>query len=328
MNIPKFLLYGENNPAIESNIQPQLVLRTWSDLSNEEKAIAFQQLKNSGWISSYSKEILQTIAYLNDAFLRQCPGRNLHSIQPEFHNNFGNESDRREAATMDFQHIFLQEKSDALVFRMLSKFAQSYINEFDYNRTAGTQDESERRKLINSAFDKFDRLVNCLNHIFEQFAVNQIVTRNGFIPRQDEKITEKVYAPTLQILSDPKWKPINADLAEVFEDYQEKNYAETITKAHRAVQRFLQILVGEEGKNGKGEIGKLFQKAKENNVIPINRFTEPLVGVIQGFIISERATNSTAKPSTKDATASDALLMMNVVMVFLQYCLQNSKGQS
>lgn len=325
MKIPKFLLYGENDQKVESNIQPQLALRKWDGLSDEEKQIAFQQLKNSGWVDSYSREILQTIEYLNRTFLRQCPGRHLHAIQPQrdhYRGGYGNESERMKAAITDFQHIFLQEKSDALVFRMLSKFAESHVNGFDYRRATEAQDEDERKKFIDEAFDKFDRLANCLNHIFEQFAVNQLVTRNGFVPRQDDKIAEEVYAPTLQVLADPKWKPVSADLAQMFEDYREENYAEAITKAHRAVQRFLQIVVGEEGKSGKGEVGKLFQKAKEDGVIPINRFTEPLVGVIQGFIVSERATNSTAKPSTKDTTASDALLMMNVVIVFLQYCLQ------
>lgn len=325
MKIPKFLLYGENDPKVESNIQPQLALRNWANLSDEEKQIAFQQLKNSGWVDSYSREILQTIEYLNNAFLRQCPGRHLHAVQPQrdhYHGGYGNESERMKAAITDFQHIFLREKSDAMVFRMLSKFAESHIDHANHRRANEAQDDVERKKLVDEAFNEFDRLVNCLNHIFEQFAVNQLVTRNGFVPRQDDKITEEVYIPTLSILADPKWKSVSTDLALMFEDYREENYAEAITKAHRAVQRFLQVLVGEEGKSGKGEVGKLLQKAKENGVIPVNRFTEPLVNVIQGFITSERATNSTAKPSTKDATASDALLMMNVVMVFLQYCLQ------
>lgn len=123
-----------------------------------------------------------------------------------------------------------------MVFRMLSKFAESHIDHFD------------------EAFNKFNQLANCLNHIFEQFAVNQLVTRNGFVPRQDDKITEEVYIPTLSILADPKWKSVSTDLALMFEDYREENYAEAITKAHRAVQRFLQVLVGEEGKSGKGEV--------------------------------------------------------------------------
>ncbi len=325
MKLPKFLLYGENDPKVESNIQPQLALRNWVNLNDEEKQIAFQQLKNSGWVESYSREILQTIEYLNNAFLRQCPGKHLHAVQPQrdsYHGGYGNESERMKAAITDFQHIFLREKSDAMVFRMLSKFAKSHIDHSDYRRATEAKVEEERKKLVDEAFGKFDRLANCLNHIFEQFSVNQLVTRNGFVPRQDDKITNEVYTPTLNILADPKWKSVSTDLALMFEDYREENYAEAITKAHGAVQRFLQVLVGEEGKSGKGEVGKLLQKAKEDGVIPVNRFTEPLVTVIQGFITSERATNSTAKPTIKDTTASDALLMMNVVMVFLQYCLQ------
>lgn len=327
MKIPKFLLYGQNDPKIEANIQPFLSLRRWGGLSDAEKQVAFQELENSGLINSYSKEILQTIEYLNYMFLRQCPGKHLHAIKPErdhYRGGYGNESERMRAAILDFQHIFLQEKSDAMVFRMFSKFISCYIDGFDM-RAAESKNEEERKKLIDDAFEKFDRLANCFNHIFEQFAVNQLVTRNGFVPQQDEKITDEVYTPTLRVLADPKWSAVNADLAKMFEDYRDENYSEAITKAHSAVHRFLQILVGEEGKSGKGEVGKLFQKAKEESAIPINRFTEPLISVIQGFIVSERATNSTAKPTLKDTTASDALLVMNVVMIFLQHCLQKQR---
>ena len=46
---------------------------------------------------------------------------------------------------------------------------------------------------------------------------------------------------------------------------------------------------------------------------------------IQSFIVSERATNSTAKPALQMADSSDALLVMNVLTVFLQHCLQNTE---
>jgi hypothetical protein len=105
----------------------------------------------------------------------------------------------------------------------------------------------------------------------------------------------------------------------------EQDYPEAITKSHAAVQRFLQILVGEEGKNGKGEVGALFSKAKAAGLVPTTRFSESLVSGLQAFVVSERATNSTAKPTLKETTPADALLMMNVVMVFLQHCLQASK---
>lgn len=321
----KFLLYGQDDSNIEENIQPTLALRRWSELSDAEKQVASQELENSGWLDEYSSEILQTVEYLNHAFLRQCPGRRLHNIKPQDAYRGSNEYERKQAALLDFQHILLQEKSDAMIFRMLSKFASCYIDGFNYRRAAELTDEGERKGLTDEAFKKFDRLGNCLNHIFEQFAVNQVVTRNGFVPRQDEKIIKDVYAPTLRVLADPKWKAVSVDLGKMFEDYREENYPEVITKAHVAVQRFLQIITGEEGKSGKGEVGKLFQEAKNKGLIPVNRFTEPLINFIQSFIVSERATNSTAKPTLKDTEPKDALLMMNVVMVFLQYCLQNTK---
>jgi len=322
------LLYGQGNPNVEEAMQPTLVIRRWSDLSGEEKQVAFHELENRGWLEEHSSEILQTIQYLNHTFLRQCPGRHLHNIKPQsdYHSvGYSNEHNLKKAALLDFQHIFLQEKSDAMVFRMLSKLSSCYIDGYDYRRADESNDEKEREKLVNAAFEKFDKLGNCLNHIFEQFAINQVVTRSGFVPRQDEKIIDYIYTPTLQALTDPRWKMVSMDLGKMFEDFREESYPEVIAKAHSAVQRFLQLIAGTEGKNGKGEVNKLFQEAKGKGLIPINRFTEPLINVIQNFIVSERATNSTAKPTLKDATASDALLMMNVVMIFLQYCLQKIK---
>jgi hypothetical protein len=282
---------------------------------------------NREWIDKKSTEILRSIEYLNHAFLRQCPGKKLHAIKPQrdFRSHSDNEPERREAAYEDFVRILLHEKSDAMVLRMLSKFAECQIPGHVYEQAEKAVDEKERAKLIDQAFKNFDYLANCLNHIFEQFAVNQLVTRNGFVPRQDEKITSEVYEPTLRALSDPKWRGVSDDLAKMFQDYREQDYPEAITKAHAAVQRFLQILVGEEGKNGKGEVGALFNKAKAAGLVPTTRFSEPLVNGLQGFIVSERATNSTAKPTLKDTTAADALLMINGVMVFLQHCLQASK---
>lgn len=327
IKLPKFQLFGQDDPKVNASIQPVLAFRNWAELSIEDKRIALQALDNADWLNSYSGEILQTINYLNHAFLRQCPGKHLHAIKPEsdHRGGFGNQPKRMKASLMDFQQIFLQEKSDPLVFRMLSKLAETYIDEYNYGLAARATDETELEKLLNEAFGRFDRFANCLNHIFEQFAVNQIVTRNGFVPRQDQKITDEIYTPTLLVLANPKWKSVSDDLTRMFEDYRAENYPETITKAHAAIQRFLQIIAGDEGKNGKGEVGKLFQAAKEKGLIPSNHFTVPLLNLIQEFIVSERANNSTAKPTLKDATSSDAMLVMNVVMIFLQHCLQKTK---
>jgi len=319
MKIPKFNLYGENDPHIDEAIQPKLAFRSWDDLSDSEKQIALQELINKGWVNDDSTEVFDSIEHLNYHFLRICPGKALHST-PRTEKMYV----FMKVALEDFQKIFLKE-SEPIVFRMLTKFAECWIDSSSYEAARNAIEQKERDGYVKHAFLRFDNLSNCLNHIFEQFAVNALLTRNGLIPRQDEKITKEIYMPTLKVLSGPIWKNVSQDLAEMFSDYHEKKYSESITKAHCAIQRFLQIKTGQEGKNSKGELKNLFNEAKKNGVIPINRFTGPIIDVFKSYFPSERASNSTAKPTIKDASATDALLMMNVVMVFLQHCLQAKK---
>jgi hypothetical protein len=254
--------------------------------------------------------------------LSECPGKNLIAVEPEpSYSPTPSDHKHAQAALKDFALIFQYFRED-VVMLMLSVFAKSLIDRGKWRSAKKEAEAEKRKKMTEEAFARFDALANCLNHIFEQFAVNQVVTRNGFVPRQDVAITASVYVPTLAVLADPRWKPVSDDLSSAFEDYRSKNYGESITKAHAAVQRFLQILVGEEGKNAKGEVKALLQDAKAKGLIPVNRFTEPLVNASHSFLASERATNSTAKPAVKEATPSDALLVLNTVMVFLQFCLQ------
>ncbi len=326
-DIPKFALYGENDPEVEGEIQPRLGLRSWTDLDEEEKKIALQELLNRGWINPNSDDVLTSIFRLNRAFLRTCPGKNLHNTTPRHYEDgrLKNGNQLKEAAYHDFIRIFSYEESDAAVFRMLTEYANSCIDMDYYRMAERAENEEAKEEGVQSAFKKFDRFAASLNHVFDQFAVNVCLTRNGLIPKQDEKITENVYAPTLKILSDPKWKSVSDDLAQMFSDFRDGNHSEVITKAHSAVHRFLQVLVGEEGKSGKGEVGKLFAAAKKQGLVPVDRFSEPIVNVLQGFMSSERAKNSTAKPAIKGATDSEALLVMNVVMIFLQHCLQHNR---
>lgn len=326
-DIPKFTLYGEGDQATKEAIQPTLPLRGWSALTRGEKETALQHVHNMKWLTP-SAEILETISRLNQEYLRVCPGKTLHNLvlTPAFHPSVDsvNQSLRRDAAVKDFCLIFVHEPNESLVLRMLSQFAQLHIRQSTLD-LAKKQTGEKREQSIKKAYESFDILANCLNHIFEQFAVNQLVTRNGFVPRQDEKITQNLYQPTLAALADPRWAQVSTDLALMFDDYREQRYPEVITKAHAAVQRFLQISVGEEGKSGKGELAKLVTEAKAKNIIPPNRFIEPSINAILGYIPSERATNSTAKPAVKETTSSEAMLMMNVVMTLLQFCLQNMK---
>jgi hypothetical protein len=128
---------------------------------------------------------------------------------------------------------------------MLSKFAERQIDRYAYQRTEKATKEAEADKAVEDAFDKFDRLANCLNNIFEQFSINVVLTRSGLIPRQDRQLIDQVYTPTLKILSNPRWKDVNSNVAAMFDDYNHGRFSEAITKAHTAVHRFLKVLVRE-----------------------------------------------------------------------------------
>lgn len=251
----------------------------------------------------------------------------LHNIPPKSSHSHRSDNfyPRAEAALDDFINILINSDSEPIVLVMLSRFAETQISDWQLDRAEKKTDPEERESLINDAYKKFDRLALCMNNIFEQFSVNALLTRTGIIPRQEDKITKEIYEPVLQTLADPKWKSLNDDIGKMFSEYRDGNYPEVITKAHGAVHRFLQVLVGEEGKSGKGEVGKLYSLAIRENKIPVSRFTKSIVDSIQSFIVAERATKSSAKPAKEDATSEDALLNMNVLMVFLQHCLQNGR---
>ncbi|MDE0518944.1 MAG: hypothetical protein OXH36_05250 [Bdellovibrionales bacterium] len=205
---------------------------------------------------------------------------------------------------------------------MLSVFAQKLIKQDYLDKAGKSNNTKDRKQYINLAFASFDELQNCLNHIFDQFCINQMLTRNGFIPRQDKRILDQIYIPTIKCLSDPKWKIVDNDLRSVFQDYRNGAYQEAITKAHSVVHRFLQIYLSKGNKNSKGELGKLFQEFKRDDVMSGNTFVIKIIDAVQSFLSSERATKSTAKPASKNVTSSEALLVVNAVMIFLQYCLK------
>lgn len=324
--VPKFRLYGDGDPEIEEALQSTLGLRAWGELTVDERKLAFEHLVAKKCISSESYRPLRTAEHLNQRYLRQCLCKRLHFIDSAPSSDHSKDHLlRTEAAYLDIQDIFICEKSDVMVLRMLTMWLSYHIKDDYISKCASDISDKEKERYLSMAYKEFDAVAKCLNHIFEQFSVNQFVTRTGFIPRQDYKITKDIYVPTLTLLADPKWKSVSDDLAKMFEDYGSGDFAAVIAKAHCAVQRFLQILVGEEGKNGKGAFGKLYSKAKKERLFGDNQFSGRMINVISTYIPSERANNSTAKPSQKEASSTDALLMMNVVMVLLQHCLQNIK---
>lgn len=318
--IPRFKIYGENDKEIQEKISPKLELREWDDLSAEEKTIAYKSFSkpHEYW---FDQAVIEVINYLNQKYLRALPGKNL------FEANYENAPLEYilEAAYRDFKRIFLEEKQE-LVFFVLSAFVNFRISEESLNHLELEEEhsflsEEELNLKINEAFKVADNQINSLNHIFEQFGVNYVFSRQGLFPRQDNKIIEEIYQPTLKVLSNPKWKYVNGHLTKMFEDYRSKNYGGVCDEAYTTMYAFLQETQNVQN-NAKGDFKNLFnEKALSAKTGCINRFLKN----IESLISDARANHGeSAKPDGENKTelsSCESLLVMNEVMILLQYWL-------
>ena len=204
--------------------------------------------------------------------------------------------------------LFLESKSDVYV-----------------SKKEKETEESFKKRKIDAEYKMFDNFASRINDVFEQFGINYHITRSGFVPRQDKKITKEIYEPVLGFLSDPHWKAVNKDLQDAFSQFQKKSpkaYSSSITHTVSALQAFLQILV--HGKTGKGDIKELIPKAQAQQKIPNDLFSTKIFKDINSVLMSERQTKGDPHPKKEYATQKHALLVLNLTMIFLQHCIQDT----
>ena len=152
--------------------------------------------------------------------------------------------------------------------------------------------------------------------------MNCILTRQGFVPRVDEKIIEKVYVPVLRSLSGIQWKEVNAHLSDSFADYSKntpQGYSGCVTKEVTALQAYLQILVI--GNTGKGDIADLIREGQKKNLIPDDAFSKVILKDISSVLMQERQVTGDAHPKKDFANENNSRLVLNLVMIFLQHCV-------
>jgi len=314
--IPKFRIYGEGSKEIQEKINPKLELREWNQLTKDEKQTAYKFF----WNHHFQRPAQATIKYLNTEYLSVAPGANLLDAVYYRRDELG-------AASQDFQRIFLNENQD-LVFAMLAKFVDYFINHDELNLLEGRdigRDEFNRR--LDQVFYSADIHIKSLNHIFEKFAVNQVFSREGLFPRQDQKIIEEIYQPTLKVLSDPKWKSVNTHLVKMFNDYRDKNYDDIASEAYNSVYAFLKVVNKIDGGNSKGEFAALFKEA--SNSIDQTESVKRFLSHISSFISDARSNQGSAKPTVENQiplSSSESLLIMNEVMILLQYYLTSQSS--
>jgi hypothetical protein len=333
-------LWSETKPEIKRLLKPDLVMRSWDDLNQEEKLniwfhLAYYFFKadinrkeftienlfsikypdDKKFLIDRQSIIIDTIEYFNNSYMANCYTP-CYSQQPDgvvavvF-------------ASVDFFNIFFN-KTEDVVMELFSVYAKFLYKETEgmYKHSGETEDEFLQRK-INKEYWAFDKFSEKLNEIFLQYAIKWCLTRDGFIPRQDEKIIEEIYNPVLHYLSDPKWQKVNTILSDAFSYYRKntpQGYSGCLTNTIAAVEAYLQILV--KGKTGKSTLSNLITEAQNKNMIPNDVFTVTVFKNIEAIFARERMATGDAHPKDEYATEKNARTILNLAMIFIQHCAQ------
>lgn len=313
-----FQIWSEKSDEAKTLLSPSLDLRDWNDLSEEEKGKIWNYLK--GWFEpTEEKDKLQI-------FISVLKLNELHKFQSYAKRVLEDRSSHN--ASLDFKAIFFNEHRD-VVLELLSCYALVIIENREGKsggiyRSDYDSDEKYEEVVLSWRWREFDQFADRLNDVFEHFSVNLLLTRSGFVERQDPKISADIYVPVLNFLSASEWKDINRDLADAFAKYQlktEQGYSGAITHAISALQGYLQTLV--HGKAGGTEgIHSLIKHAQEKGLIPNDKFTTEIFKNIDTVLMGQRGKSGDAHPKQEYANEKNARLVLNLVMVFLQHCIQ------
>lgn len=337
-----FKSWSENNTAAQKTLKPDLGLRQWDSLSDDEKILIWRHLESyffnidkfeydqydhnheytnlSGdyylFYDPYAGEkrerIDRSIATINKKYKTKNYAKNFIKTHSHF------------SACMDFHFVFAKAEGDA-VLELLSYYCRGILVEREVfyrkkNENESLEEfESEKEKWHYAEFDKF---AEDLNEVFTDFGLNVYLSRNGFIPKQDDKITKKIFEPVLQSLKDTKWKEINRLLSDAFFEYTKNTpngYSTCVTHTVAAVEAFLQIIV--KGKAGEGDFAGLISEGQRKGLVPEDFFTREMFKIIVSVLMKERKETGDSHVKKSYATEKNAKMVLNLSMIFIQHCL-------
>ena len=314
-----FKLWSETNTEVKNELKPNFDFRNWDDLDSNEKETIwhylmgdfYPYLSNTFLEEDVNKVFYNTIDNLNETYKHKSYGQNFLK------------SRSTKNAIDDFKNIYYNQNQNVF-FELLSFFSLELIglSEAHTYKVSKSKNESENDFRTRQNYYVLDVFKDRLNNIFEQFKINIILERQGWIPRQEKIIMEEVYDPVLKFLSANTWKDVNRELKEAFNNYHKatpEGYSGSINHAIVALEAFLQIKL--HGKTGKGTLSSLLTEAILKNVIPNDPFSKQIFNNVESILMQERKKSANAHPKEEYGTERIARLVLNISMIFMQHCI-------
>lgn len=330
-----FKLWSETNNEAKQLLKPDLGLRDWDALSDDEKKRIWKYLQHYFFDPKTRHDYESNLYFLYDldykAQERVCFAVNQLSILYKQKNfaNFYLEKKTDYAAASDFYSIFTTKEGNAVI-ELLSLYCKAILlqreGKFFETHWIEEKNRTDEHTPIRIAweFEEFDEFANELNEVFGDFGLNVYLTRNGFIPKQDDKIINGIYEPVIKVLGNQDWKEVNNLLSDAYLEFRKNTsngFSTCITHTVSAVQAYLQIVVN--GKTGSGDIKDLVKLAQSKELIPSDTFSREIFKTIESILMRERQEKGDAHPKKEYATEKNARMVLNLAMVFLQHCITN-----
>lgn len=308
----KFSLWGERSKEIQDKLTPDLGLRTWDDITRDEKGQMWNYIEVI--TSVYSAQITSAIREMSEM-------HKVNNYTPNFVKDYN-----EDAAQRDFYNIFMNEDHD-VVMQLFSLLGREMIKKGkdDFTDNPGPYESKEKfkQRKKEKIYMDVDAVSDRVNDVFRDFGINVKMTRSGFIPRQDEKINSEIYEPVIGFLAgQDELKEVNRDLSDAFGDYQKGDYSSSITHTISALEAYLQTK--RYGETGKGTLGALIGECRQKGLIPDDPFTKKVFSGLDSIFAIYRKKEGDAHPKEKYSNEENAKLILNLAMVFLQHCIQSS----
>lgn len=311
-----FKLWSELNVDAKKELQPDFGIRSWNTLSPDDKKRIWKYLEDvlfptklieaseNEWyqynLIGRRKSVAQAIFWLNKSFKVNGYASNFH-----FEETF-------ESALNDFYQIFLTQNEN-VVFELFSLYAKAIMP---------NQEQLEETDFEDQAYYEFDEFSKQINEVFIDFGLSVIMTRLGFVPRQDNKILTEIYDPVISYLSSQIFEKVNTLFKDAFSEYRKNTpngYSTCVTHCVAAIEAFLQIIVKD--KLGSGKLSNLIAEGLKKKILPDDIFTKEIFKTIEQIVTRERMETGDAHPKKSYATERNAKTILNISMIFLQHCI-------
>lgn len=304
-----YRLWSQSSAEAHAKIAPAIPWQSFNKLSPDEKKTMLLHFKRHEYFKG-EIGISYAVNSMNSLYKKECYAK--HSLENWTLLN----------VLEDFRVIFLQ-RDENIVYELISLYGMGLIvnsEERVVYKVKGENNDAYEKRVIENAFEEFDKFQEVLNDIFEDYKINVHLTRLGFVPQQDNQIIEDIYDPVLQVLSFSKWGKVNRELKDAFEAYGKSTpdgYSECMTHCYSAVQALLQEIIG---KNNIG-IKDANKAASIAGLIPNDAFSNKAFAEILSTFEQLRMQHGDAHVKQEYASEKSAKLMLNLTMVYLQHCL-------